>query len=356
VTFLRVTFAILAIIAIWLIFARYGGKKSWKKPNFLQDPWSKRWVQIGVGVLVINLILLQFPYTKETWSGLWKDYYLLMPTIFLGFFFGLLMLPEDSKQIRHQVAKVLLWTSCIALVWLVVASFHPSQYFQKVCIFGCTPVEARGVARDTNETITERNDESYLFPESLKGNLDAKVMYDFFSTELHPARDAFLMFTTCGKESSYHQFEGESTTPLHGKIDKDDTGICQINRRIWGKKAEELGFDIDTIDGNLEMALWIRNNEGIQSWKKMPEAKTATASISTDSFKAPTIEEGWTRTPVSLGFNIDSDGPIRIRTDNGRTFDYAPGKKLHLPDSQYIEYQSAAPADQPVTVYISRKK
>lgn len=46
----------------------------------------------------------------------------------------------------------------------------------------------------------------------------------------------------------------------------DDIGIAQINVKTWAKKAKELGYDIYTTEGNLQMARYILNNAGIKSW------------------------------------------------------------------------------------------
>ena len=41
---------------------------------------------------------------------------------------------------------------------------------------------------------------------------------------------------------------------------------AQINLPIWGKTAKQLGFDLYTYDGNLEMAKWIFDHYGSKPW------------------------------------------------------------------------------------------
>jgi hypothetical protein len=50
-----------------------------------------------------------------------------------------------------------------------------------------------------------------------------------------------------------------------------DIGIAQINDWHWGQKAIELGFDLDTEEGNLGFALWLYRTrrvavECIEAW------------------------------------------------------------------------------------------
>jgi hypothetical protein len=299
----------------------------WLWPNFFAEFYGLK------GVLLLEILLVIGLYTMNLGPKVPKSAQAVGWMLVIFSCIGLLLRGYDASKnfIEHnpnsRVAK-----------WLK-SKDEPTRYTDNL-----------------SGTVTSTlASETYAFPSSLRNNEDAKVMYDYFATNLHPAREAFEMFTTCGKESSYRQFEADGVTPLLGKTDIADTGICQINERIWGEKSDELGYDINTLEGNLKMALWIREHEGLGKWKKMREAKEATSSILAETFTAPTPEEGWKQTPVTVGFNFDSNGPVKIRA-NGSYYDYSPGMRLHLPDSAYIEYQSAAPAGQPVTVFVSRKR
>ena len=63
------------------------------------------------------------------------------------------------------------------------------------------------------------------------------------------------------------QFDIETGDVLHGKIDKDDTGSCQINARYHLKKSVELGYDIYTEAGNINYANWLYLKEGVKPWR-----------------------------------------------------------------------------------------
>jgi hypothetical protein len=54
---------------------------------------------------------------------------------------------------------------------------------------------------------------------------------------------------------------------LRGKRNPQDIGLFQINAVVWTKKAEELGYDIRTREGNTHMARYIFENYGSVPWQ-----------------------------------------------------------------------------------------
>ena len=54
---------------------------------------------------------------------------------------------------------------------------------------------------------------------------------------------------------------------LRGKRNPQDLGLFQINAVVWAKKAEELGYDLYTQDGNTQMARYIFENYGSVPWQ-----------------------------------------------------------------------------------------
>jgi hypothetical protein len=57
-------------------------------------------------------------------------------------------------------------------------------------------------------------------------------------------------------------------TVLQGKQDPHDIGLFQINTAVWGKKAQELGYDIRTPEGNVHMARYLFENYGSVPWQR----------------------------------------------------------------------------------------
>jgi hypothetical protein len=59
----------------------------------------------------------------------------------------------------------------------------------------------------------------------------------------------------------------ENGSVLHGYPNPNDIGLGQINVPTWGKTAQQLGFNLYTYEGNLNMAKWIFNHYGPAPWK-----------------------------------------------------------------------------------------
>jgi hypothetical protein len=54
---------------------------------------------------------------------------------------------------------------------------------------------------------------------------------------------------------------------VRGKQNRHDTGLFQINTMVWGKKAQELGYDLHTQEGNTRMARYLFENYGSVLWQ-----------------------------------------------------------------------------------------
>lgn len=68
-----------------------------------------------------------------------------------------------------------------------------------------------------------------------------------------------------GCESPTGQFDTNGNV-VRGKIDHDDTGKYQINRRYHLAEAIRLGYDIDTEKGNESYALYLYKTQGTEPW------------------------------------------------------------------------------------------
>ena len=65
-------------------------------------------------------------------------------------------------------------------------------------------------------------------------------------------------------ESRNRQFD-ENGKVIRGK-NSDDIGRYQINIEHWGEKAEKLGYDLFTEEGNEAMALMLYERYGTKPW------------------------------------------------------------------------------------------
>ena len=54
---------------------------------------------------------------------------------------------------------------------------------------------------------------------------------------------------------------------VRGKQNRHDTGLFQINTLIWGQKAQELGYDLHTLEGNTRMARYLFAHYGSVPWQ-----------------------------------------------------------------------------------------
>lgn len=71
------------------------------------------------------------------------------------------------------------------------------------------------------------------------------------------------MLPTLQCESGLKQFNPDGTIITSRT---NDVGIAQVNLKVWGKKAEELGYDLTTTIGNLKMAKYVYTVQGPEAW------------------------------------------------------------------------------------------
>lgn len=78
-------------------------------------------------------------------------------------------------------------------------------------------------------------------------------------------KDVPILIEVARCESNYQQFKPDGTV-LHGIKDPDDTGVMQINAAYNGLEASRLGYNINTLEGNIEMALYMYRQNGLKPW------------------------------------------------------------------------------------------
>ena len=66
-------------------------------------------------------------------------------------------------------------------------------------------------------------------------------------------------------ESNFRQV-GKDGQVLRGTVDRSDVGLMQVNEYYHGQKAEDLGFDLTTVNGNLAYAKYLYDKEGTTPW------------------------------------------------------------------------------------------
>lgn len=59
---------------------------------------------------------------------------------------------------------------------------------------------------------------------------------------------------------------GKSGRVLRGELTAEDVGVMQINEFYHDTRAEKLGLNLYTLDGNLAYAKWLYAKEGTAPW------------------------------------------------------------------------------------------
>lgn len=91
---------------------------------------------------------------------------------------------------------------------------------------------------------------------------------DFIDTESyvrHYFSDLPVMVDVAFCESTFRQY-GEDGNVILGKVNKNDVGVMQINTGYHLEDAEDLGYDIYTLDGNLDYARALYEKQGTSPW------------------------------------------------------------------------------------------
>lgn len=93
-------------------------------------------------------------------------------------------------------------------------------------------------------------------------------------------RDIPVMIQVARCESAFRHTLSDGTV-LRGKVDSDDTGVMQINRRYHDKKAAELNLDLNDIYHNMAYARYLYETQGTQPWNASAPcwSKTLAANI-----------------------------------------------------------------------------
>jgi hypothetical protein len=93
-------------------------------------------------------------------------------------------------------------------------------------------------------------------------------------------RDIPVMAEIARCESTFRHTLSDGSV-LRGRVDSDDTGVMQINRRYHGEKAAALQLDLNDIYHNMAYARYLYETQGVQPWSASAPcwSKTLAANI-----------------------------------------------------------------------------
>lgn len=66
-------------------------------------------------------------------------------------------------------------------------------------------------------------------------------------------------------ESHFRQYDKSGET-IRGRVNAKDVGVMQINERYHLKRAQKLGYDLYTVEGNLAYGRLLYEEQGTQPW------------------------------------------------------------------------------------------
>lgn len=66
-------------------------------------------------------------------------------------------------------------------------------------------------------------------------------------------------------ESRWQQYDTDGSV-LAGRVHPPDKGIFQINESVWGERIVEVGYDIESSEGNIDFAIWLYKQYGSKPW------------------------------------------------------------------------------------------
>lgn len=78
-------------------------------------------------------------------------------------------------------------------------------------------------------------------------------------------RDIPILAEIAECESHFRQYTKNGNL-IRGEVNKGDIGVMQVNEHYHREDAEELGYDIDTIGGNLSYARYLYDKYGTKPW------------------------------------------------------------------------------------------
>ncbi len=109
------------------------------------------------------------------------------------------------------------------------------------------------IAQDVNNSANTQN----------KTPVENPVTLESYVREYFAETPILAEISKC--ESQFRQYNSKGET-IRGLVNKSDLGLMQVNEYYHGKRAIELGFDLNTVNGNLAYGKYLYDKEGTQPW------------------------------------------------------------------------------------------
>ncbi len=109
------------------------------------------------------------------------------------------------------------------------------------------------VAQELSNNVNTQSQEAIVNPITLEAYVRA-----YF-------RETPVLAEIAKCESRFRQVDSNGDILL-GEVNKSDVGLMQVNKFYHGEKALDLGFDLETVNGNLAYAKYLYDKEGTAPW------------------------------------------------------------------------------------------
>jgi hypothetical protein len=140
--------------------------------------------------------------------------------------------------------------SGVSLIFKYMIELTTAIFFLVSSLYGSANV---AVAQDVNDSINTQGKTAVVKPVTLES-----YVREYFA-------ETPILAEIARCESSFRHV-GKDGKVLRGEVNKSDLGLLQVNKYYHGEKAEDLGFDLMTVDGNLAYAKYLYDKEGTAPW------------------------------------------------------------------------------------------
>jgi hypothetical protein len=102
-------------------------------------------------------------------------------------------------------------------------------------------------------------------PAEVKVNVEAQKPLTVKEEVTKYFSDIPIMIDIARCESRFRQTDKNGNT-LRGEVNNLDVGVMQINEKYHLETSKKLGYNIHTIEGNMEYARYLYKKEGARPW------------------------------------------------------------------------------------------
>ena len=316
-------------------------KEKWDQilPWLKKRDWKKAGIWIGGLVLINYAFYLGFP---EKWVSISVSRFFIPTHMFIIvvilFFTNSEVVKGQKVTTIHPLGKAILFILGIGILFAIWDSSKENK-------------DSRSARYSSGRYQSKKISTNPALPINPEGEKLVREAFNFL-----PPDQIEEMVRICQRESGCNQFETDGKTPLHGRINPDDIGRMQNNRKWWEKEMYMYGtpemksWDINTSEGNLKIAVYLRKKYGTAPWSATNDFRDA--FISGTYIRGAPVGEWSEKVPFNGRVStIWYSGDVRLRDERGRIFESGPNYKMfELGKVQTLEFMSRE--ETPVTVSI----